>query len=44
MSTTQVRRALLAVYDKTGVVAFARALRERERGARLQRRHRGDPA
>jgi phosphoribosylaminoimidazolecarboxamide formyltransferase/IMP cyclohydrolase len=30
MSTTQVRRALLAVYDKTGVVAFARALRERE--------------
>ncbi|MFI5055808.1 MAG: bifunctional phosphoribosylaminoimidazolecarboxamide formyltransferase/IMP cyclohydrolase [Actinomycetota bacterium] len=29
MSTTQVRRALLAVYDKTGVVAFARALRER---------------
>ena len=30
MSTTQVRRALLAVYDKTGVVAFARALRELE--------------
>jgi len=28
MSTTQVRRALLAVYDKTGVVAFAGALRE----------------
>ena len=28
MSTTTVRRALLAVYDKTGVVAFARALRE----------------
>ena len=28
MSTTQVRRALLAVYDKTGVVAFAQALRE----------------
>jgi phosphoribosylaminoimidazolecarboxamide formyltransferase / IMP cyclohydrolase len=29
MSTQPVRRALLAVYDKTGVVAFARALRER---------------
>ena len=28
MSTTQVRRALLAVYDKTGVVAFAKELRE----------------
>jgi phosphoribosylaminoimidazolecarboxamide formyltransferase/IMP cyclohydrolase len=28
MSTTQVRRALLAVYDKTGVVAFAEGLRE----------------
>ena len=28
MSTTQVRRALLAVYDKTGVVAFGQALRE----------------
>ncbi len=28
MSTTKVRRALLAVYDKTAVVAFARALRE----------------
>jgi len=27
MSTTQVRRALLAVYDKTGVVAFAQELR-----------------
>ncbi len=29
MSTQPVRRALLAVYDKTGVVAFAQALRER---------------
>ena len=29
MSTTEVRRALLAVYDKTGVVAFARSLRDR---------------
>ncbi len=28
MSTRQVRRALLAVYDKTGVVAFAKELRE----------------
>jgi phosphoribosylaminoimidazolecarboxamide formyltransferase/IMP cyclohydrolase len=28
MSTTEVRRALLAVYDKTGVVAFAQALRD----------------
>ena len=28
MSTTQVRRALLAVYDKAGVVAFGQALRE----------------
>ncbi|MGZ4109470.1 MAG: bifunctional phosphoribosylaminoimidazolecarboxamide formyltransferase/IMP cyclohydrolase, partial [Actinomycetota bacterium] len=28
MSTTVVRRALLAVYDKTGVVELARALRE----------------
>ena len=28
MSTQQIRRALLAVYDKSGIVAFARALRE----------------
>jgi phosphoribosylaminoimidazolecarboxamide formyltransferase/IMP cyclohydrolase len=29
MSTQRIRRALVAVYDKTGVVAFGRALRER---------------
>jgi phosphoribosylaminoimidazolecarboxamide formyltransferase / IMP cyclohydrolase len=29
MSTQPIRRALLAVYDKTGVVALGRALRER---------------
>jgi len=28
VTTTTIRRALLAVYDKTGVVEFARALRE----------------
>ena len=30
MSTRPIRRALLAVYDKTGIVELARALRERD--------------
>ena len=39
-----VRRALLAVYDKTGVVELARGARRAGRGARLLRRNGGDPA
>ncbi len=44
MHSNQIKRVLISVTDKTGVVEFARALAGLRRGNTLDRRHRSPAA